>query len=334
MKFLETQKILRGFQGGKPTNVYLGMSGLASPLIPFIKAMAAQINIDVEIDTPPFGTLHHAVLTANAKEKEIYILFPWDILPELDWRTGFPEKEFDFSSLSAQAMDSIKRFAARESAAFVYIQAPTPPFYISEIDRLKFEAMVAASALRLPDCISLPPDYFSLAEYCAYGCPFASSKLGDLARVIRNLIWQEYAASHKVLVTDLDNVVWRGVVSEDGLNGIEYEARDGGYIHFLYQEFLRSLVARGILLAAVSRNDQDVALSPFKADLMALKESHFVSIVASYQAKSAQIDSLAEQMNLPLEAFVFIDDNELEIAEVSQALPSVTCLTFPKNFKF
>jgi FkbH-like protein len=54
-------------------------------------------------------------------------------------------------------------------------------------------------------------------------------------------------------------------------------------------------------------------------------------VVASYGAKSAQIKAIAEQLNLGLDSFVFIDDNLVEIAEVSVALPTVTCFKFPES---
>jgi FkbH-like protein len=62
---------------------------------------------------------------------------------------------------------------------------------------------------------------------------------------------------------------------------------------------------------------------------MALREDDFVAIIASYHAKSAQIAALAQQLNLGLDAFVYVDDNPVELAEIGSALPQVTTLAFP-----
>jgi FkbH-like protein len=62
---------------------------------------------------------------------------------------------------------------------------------------------------------------------------------------------------------------------------------------------------------------------------MPLAEADFVAVLASYGAKSAQIRRLAESLNLGLEAFVFVDDNPVELAEVSTELPRVAVRTFP-----
>src|SRR5947209_2116195 len=64
---------------------------------------------------------------------------------------------------------------------------------------------------------------------------------------------------------------------------------------------------------------------------MLLGEEDFVAIIASYRAKSAQIRELAERLNLGLDSFVFVDDNPVELTEVSLALPDVRCVRFPQH---
>ena len=135
----------------------------------------------------------------------------------------------------------------------------------------------------------------------------------------------------KVLVTDLDNVLWSGLIADDGPDGIAFEPSGRGYPHFVYQSVLRRLRGEGTLLAAVTRNDADVAVAPFRSGRMLLRETDFVAIVASYHAKSAQIRELAERLNLGQNQFVFVDDNPVELAEVSQVLPAVHCLAFPRQ---
>ena len=44
-----------------------------------------------------------------------------------------------------------------------------------------------------------------------------------------------------------------------------------------------------------------------------------------------QIKELAKALNLGLESFVFIDDNPVEISEVKNALPEVTCIPFSSS---
>ena len=94
---------------------------------------------------------------------------------------------------------------------------------------------------------------------------------------------------------------------------------------------MRRLRREGTVLAAVSRNDPDIVLPPFRSGRLLLREDDFVAIIAGYHAKSAQIRELAQRLNLGLDAFVFVDDNPVEVAEVSLALPEVRCVTFPQH---
>ena len=104
-----------------------------------------------------------------------------------------------------------------------------------------------------------------------------------------------------------------------------------GFRHFVYQTYLAKLKSEGTLLAAVSRNDTELANEPFKSGRMTLGTDDFVAIIASYHAKSAQIKQIATQLNLGLDSFVFVDDNPIEIEEVSAALPGITAVHFPAS---
>jgi FkbH-like protein len=121
------------------------------------------------------------------------------------------------------------------------------------------------------------------------------------------------------------------VIGEDGIDGIRYTPEGVGFRHFLYQTVLAKLKREGTLLAAVSRNDPDLAHAPFRSGHMTLRAEDLVIILASYNAKSSQIKEIARQLNLGLDSFVFVDDNPIEIEEVSSALPEVRTMKFPAN---
>ena len=81
----------------------------------------------------------------------------------------------------------------------------------------------------------------------------------------------------------------------------------------------------------MSRNQPEIAAEPLRSGRMLLSDQDFVSVICSYGAKSAQIAEIARQLNLGLDAFVFVDDNPVELAEVSSALPGVHCVAFPSR---
>jgi FkbH-like protein len=117
-------------------------------------------------------------------------------------------------------------------------------------------------------------------------------------------------------------------VGDDGPEAVAAGPEGAGYPHFLLQTLLRRLRGEGVLLAAVSKNDDDVARAPLRSGRLLLQENDFVAILASWQPKSAQLRALADRLNLGLDAFVFLDDNPVELAEVAQELPQVACVRF------
>ncbi len=71
--------------------------------------------------------------------------------------------------------------------------------------------------------------------------------------------------SRKVLVLDLDNTVWGGVIGDDGLEGIKVAQGDArGEAHLAVQRTALDLRERGIVLAVSSKNIDQVAREPFE----------------------------------------------------------------------
>src|SRR5205807_2480659 len=118
-----------------------------------------------------------------------------------------------------------------------------------------------------------------LSSYLASGCPVGGSMLSTVAEAIVDEAMYSKPPAMKLLVTDLDNVMWAGVIGEDGVAGIACGPEGRGFRHFLYQNFLTRLQQSGVLVAAVSRNDQEIAMSPFVASRTSIKEDAFVCIV-------------------------------------------------------
>lgn len=331
MTFLEAHRTLRAFQGGPSLAFLLAMSGTSDPLELYVRAAAARQGRLAQIRTLPFGTLAQALRRpVEGTDAEVVLLLPWDLVPHLDWRVGLPQIRLDLSAAEVEAAEVCDLIRARSRARVVYLPAKLPPAFVNAKHTRKLEALLLAKALSLEAQV-LPESAFSLGAYLATGCPVAGAELARTAEVIVGRALDSGAQTKKVLVTDLDNVLWGGVVAEVGAEGVSCSSEGAGYRHFLFQTLLAKLRREGTLLAAVSRNDEQSAMSPFKAGVLSLPQDDFVAILASYGAKSALILELSKRLNLGLDSFVFIDDNELELAEVSASLPEVTTLRFPAS---
>jgi FkbH-like protein len=331
MSFLEAHKTVRNFKGGPPLELLLAMSGTADTIDIFVRAEAARRGRAGRMGALPFNTLTQALLgERNADGAAVLLIYPWDLVPEADWRSGIPALAPVEEDLRARAEETVERISRWNATGVIYVPAPFPPLFSDSIADARLAEWLQSLVLRVGARV-LPSSTFSLSNYLASGSPFASTALDKVAATVVDVAMGGAPETRKVLVTDLDNVLWAGVIGEDGVDGIACGAEGKGYRHFLYQTLLRKLKRDGVLLAAVSRNDNELAHSPFVAGRTTLAGDDFVAIVASYNAKSAQIRQLAEQLNLGLDAFVFVDDNPLELAEVENALPGIIALRFPES---
>jgi FkbH-like protein len=133
-------------------------------------------------------------------------------------------------------------------------------------------------------------------------------------------------AAKKVVVLDLDNTLWGGIIGEDGLEGIKLGAPSAsGEAYLMFQRYLLELKERGILLTVCSKNNEEDAQQPFlRHDATALHLDDFVVFKANWQEKSKNIREIAETLNLGLDSFVFIDDNPVERAQVKKEIPEIS----------
>ena len=136
----------------------------------------------------------------------------------------------------------------------------------------------------------------------------------------------------KVLVVDLDNVMWGGILGEDGADALKMSSSGSGLFYRRFQESLRDLKRSGVLLAACSKNnpaDAEAVLREHPDCL--LRPEDFAALEISWDLKSAGLRRIAERLRLGLDAFVFIDDSPFEREEVRTALPQVRVLEFPER---
>ncbi len=138
------------------------------------------------------------------------------------------------------------------------------------------------------------------------------------------------ATYKKCIVLDLDNTLWGGVIGEDGMDGIKLSMDEAGAGFIAFQQALLDMYHRGILLAINSNNNPDDALAVIRTHPnMILKEQHFAAMRMNWDDKALNIRSLAEELNIGLDAMVFFDDNPLHRESVRAFLPDVAVPDLP-----
>jgi len=157
--------------------------------------------------------------------------------------------------------------------------------------------------------------------------------LAEAARDIRAALGALSGGPRKLLVVDLDDTMWGGIVGDVGWEGLRLGGLDGTGEAFVdFQKAVKDLKRRGVVLAIVSKNEESVALEAIRRHPeMVLREEDFVGWRINWTDKAANILDLTKSLNLGLQSVVFIDDNPAERARVREALPEVYVPEWPKD---
>ncbi len=153
----------------------------------------------------------------------------------------------------------------------------------------------------------------------------AMEGLPEVAEAYMSQVRSVLGLSRKVLVTDLDNTLWRGVIGEDGLDGIGIgPANPEEESHLHLQHYMLDLKRRGVLLAVCSKNNLDDAQLPFlRHPHMALRLEDFAAFRANWEDKAANLRAMGRDLSLGLDSFVLLDDDPIERDWVRSQLPEV-----------
>jgi len=132
------------------------------------------------------------------------------------------------------------------------------------------------------------------------------------------------ARAKKVLVLDLDNTLWGGVIGDDGADGIVIgSGSTAGETFAEWQGYIKALGERGIVLAVCSKNSPEVAATGLAIPNSMLRRADFAAFECSWNDKAGGLRRIAQDLNLGIDSFVFADDNPAECELVRQELPEV-----------
>lgn len=163
--------------------------------------------------------------------------------------------------------------------------------------------------------------------------PFSPDAFGVFAQALVRTFSTLFRAPRKVLCTDLDNVLWGGILGEEGPYGIATGSTYPGNCYREYQRYLKQLATRGILLAITSKNniaDVEEAFQLRSADL-AIHLDDFVARKIGWMEKVLAVRELAQELDLGLDSFVFVDDNPIECEAMRRQIPEVATILAPAH---
>lgn len=239
------------------------------------------------------------------------------------WGASIIQNGFELGPWNTMGHYALRHPASREN-------------YIEQLNRRFAEQAPAYVALHDVRTLALQAgaaEWFDPRFYFEAKMPCGPEPLVPYAHSVASVILAMLGRSKKVLVLDLDNTLWGGVVGDAGVGGIEYgqgSAQGEAFVQF--QEYAKALREQGILLAVCSKNDDAMARAPFEQrEDMVLKLADFSCFIANWQNKADNLREIAKRLNLGLDSFVFVDDNPAERALVRRFVPEVAVPALPED---
>jgi HAD superfamily phosphatase (TIGR01681 family) len=330
-------------------------------IVPALEATALRHGISLEVIQPSYDQVVQEALTA---ESNVNSSKPDAVLLAIDYRAlplklsigdaeGAEETVRGVIGYLQMLRDGIR---ANSNAAVIFQTIPPPPETLfgsldralpgtlrSLINRINNELAnsVIGSGDLLIDVAGLAetvgisewhdPRLWNMAKFA-----FSDQLIPLYADHVARILAAIRGKSRKVLILDLDNTVWGGVIGDDGLDGIQVAQGDArGEAHLALQRMALDLRERGVVLAVSSKNTDEVAREPFvKHPEMLLRLDHFAVFQANWNDKATNIQAIAEELSLGLDSMVFLDDNPAERGLVRKLLPQVAVPEMPEDPAF
>jgi FkbH-like protein len=332
------------------------------PIVPLLRAEAFSYGIDLEVHVGDFNTYVQDMLDGQSS---LYRFAPNAVVLAVRTDQAAPELWRDFSDLAPETAQQaavrvvnsyeqwIGAFRKYSQAALIIhsLERPSTPSLgvldsqsetgqsglILQINRelqriggtfhgvynLDYDALVARHGSE---------HWHDERKWLTARLPIAAGHLVDMAREWIRFIVPLSGRTAKVLVVDLDNTLWGGVIGEDGMAGIKVGAEYPGAAYQALQRALLDLSRKGILLAVCSKNNLDDAMEAIeKHPGMLLRAKHFAALRINWTDKSQNLREIAEELNVGIDALAFLDDNPFEREQVRAALPEVTVIDLSHN---
>jgi FkbH-like protein len=330
------------------------------PLIPLLRAAAFSAGIRLHLQISDFNVYVQEILDPESRlyrskpHVVILALQTADVAPQL-WRSynGLtPEQRAEIiAGVGDQFRNWIKVFRDHCEADLIVhnLQLPTVPsrglLEAQSVDGQQ-DAVVDINRCMRRIASEYPGvhilDYDGLVArhgrfgWCdetkrlAMSLPIAPAHMIDLCEEWMRFLHPITGKVAKVVVVDLDNTLWAGILGEDGASGIQIGSEYPGALYREVQRTLLDLRHRGILLAVASKNDSQEAMEVLATHPdMLLRPQHFSAFRIGWQEKSQSLREIAAELNVGVDSLAFLDDNPVERERIASELPAVTVIDLP-----
>ncbi len=339
-----TQALACRFRASIPQSdkkIVIAASFTAQPLGSTLELWCKAFGIPFSVEFGEFNQLEQTLLSPdsifmnNPNGLNIVLTRPEDLISDVD-KDGMIH--------ASQILDAIRSYAATKKGLIVSnLPSAVSSFFHGkheQVEKLrlwwqeqleKIEGIHILDFARVVEEVGRQNARDSAFEAIARA-PYSQIVYQGLGIEITRLARAIFLPAKKVLALDCDGILWGGIVGEDGIDGIALSDDHPGRSFRLFQEMLLELKKRGILLVIASKNEEADVWNVFESHPeMVLRRSDIAAHRINWKEKSANLRELAEELNLGLDSFVFVDDSPVECLEVQTNSPEVTVVTMPKE---
>jgi predicted enzyme involved in methoxymalonyl-ACP biosynthesis len=197
--------------------------------------------------------------------------------------------------LKYQLLPHIEELAQDKGSLIIFSELTFPQFSLEHFFREKkflesienFNNELRSLSKAIPNFLLLSTEYiirkvgyknyFNENFWYAGRIKYSIETFEKFAKEVKRIYKAYKGISKKVLILDLDNTLWGGVIGEDGLNGILLSEDGKGKIFRDFQKSIKRLKDLGVLLCIVSKNNYSDVMEVFeKHPLMILKLDDFI----------------------------------------------------------
>ena len=174
--------------------------------------------------------------------------------------------------------------------------------------------------------------FYSNKMWYMSSMPYSRDGLNAVSNEIDRILGAAFTTRKKIIVLDLDNTLWGGVIGEDGVDGIELSDHKEGQRYYDFQRQLLEMKNRGIVLGIVSKNNEEDAEAAIRNHpAMLLRDDEFVSRKINWENKALNLKAMEGELNITEGGFIFVDDNPVERETVKGECPDMLVPDFPED---
>jgi FkbH-like protein len=333
----------------------------ANPLEPFLGMGLADYGSTASVHTGPYDQILSQCLMVDSELDQVFssgsgepVLVVWPRVEDV-WRSQngpLADPLSNYIEPFVELADAAISAAKRLSATLIFVlpaSASIVPLGVGDAaNSLGYGAAGDAVRLALREVLSRQAGVLvvdaeaavrALGTTAAFNprtlttarIPYTDALFDIVGRHIGRLVSLSRRGSAKLAVLDADNTLWGGVVGEDGADGIDLLDNGPGEAFRAFQSWLLELRRAGLLLAVASKNNEPDLWEGFNRREMVLNQGHLAGWRVNWQPKPANLLELADELNLGVASFVFVDDNPVELEAMRALLPAVRTVQMPED---